>query len=120
MPTLTQEDRKLIQTFNRNVEWLKKNHAAASVPNESEWPEWIGVEEALKILGRGRTYLKSRMIEDYVTASKPMNVNWFLIRGVDYERENGKILVFRSASVQRLKAEMRKAGAAEFVPDKED
>lgn len=113
---LSPEDKKLIEAFNKNVEWLKKN--PVSVPNENKWPEWITAEDALKILGRGRTYLKGRMIENY-DSSMPMNTHWFLIRGVDYERENGKILVFRSASVLRLKAEMRKMGAAEFVPDED-
>lgn len=114
---MTIEERYLLLQFNRNVEWLKKNHQLLSVPIEN-CPEWINAEDALKILGRGRTWLKTRMMEELPT--EPCNTNWFLIRGVDYERENGKILVFRSASVQRLKAEMRKAGAAEFVPDKED
>jgi len=109
MQALTATDRKLIEAFNLNVEWLKKNHQL-SVPLEN-YPEWIGSEDAMKILNRGRTFLKSRMIENYGAASKPMNTNWFLIRGVDYERENGKRLIFRSKSVLRLKAEMRTMGA---------
>ena len=110
------EIERLISTFNANIEWLRKNQPRQFAPFE-KFPEWVGVDDALKILGRGRSWLKSRMIEDYDSASKPLNTDRFLIRGVDYERENGKILTFRTASVQRLKAEMRKMGAAESIPE---
>lgn len=90
-----------IKKFNQNIEWLKKNHQ--SVPSEIP-SEWIDLKEVKKIIDRGRTWLKSRMIHAE-SASQPINYNWFLVYGLDWRREGSRIM-FKRTSIIRLKDEV--------------
>lgn len=95
-----------LRAFNKNVEWLKKNRQ--SVPIENNAAEWIYQAEAQKILNRSRSWIETRRIN---AAMQPMNTNWFLIRGIDWQYE-GKMLIYRRASILRLKSEMIRMGAS--------
>jgi hypothetical protein len=97
-----------IDSLSEKLEMILENHHK-STPYESTLPEWINAAQAQKILQRGRTWLNSRMLE---TVTQPINTNWFLIKGLDYTYE-GNRLIFKTSSVQRLKAEMRRMGAKE-------
>lgn len=101
---LTPEQFEEIKKFNRNVGWLMKN--PQSVPVETS--EWIKVNEAMKLLERGRTWIQTRMLKPE-EATGNINVNWFLIRGADWDRE-GNQLIFKRESILRLKSEMRRLG----------
>lgn len=106
MNTLTDEQLKEIKRFNKNIEWLRKNQQSA--PYENNFEDEVKIPEALKILGRGRTWLTTRMLTPE-QVKQPMNTQWFLIRGIDWERE-GSQLVFKRASLERLKQELRTLG----------
>lgn len=95
-----------IKTFNKNIDWLRKNQQ--SVPNENNLSEWVKLPEALKIMDRSRTWLTSRMIKPE-DVQQPMNTHWFLIHGIDWEREGNKLL-FKTESLLRLKKELRTLG----------
>lgn len=114
---MTQEMLDEIKRFNDNIEWLRKNQTK-SVPHEKPTADWIYLEEAKKILNRGRTWLATRMLEPH-EAQPPMNTNWFLIRGLDWSKE-GKLLVFKAASIYRLKSEMIRMGAKAGYVELED
>lgn len=99
---MSAEELKILQEFNSNVDWLRKNQK--SVPFKNEPEEWIELPEAMSILHRSRTWVRTRMQDEIV---QPINVNWFLFKGVDWSRE-GNRLVFKRSSIVRLKEEMRK------------
>lgn len=102
---MSEELIKELRAFNKNVEWLRKTRQSVPIKND----EWIYLPDAEKILNRRRTWISTRCIQKVVG---PMNVNWFLIKGIDWNYE-GKNLVFLKSSVQRLKREMIRMGAAE-------
>lgn len=94
-----------IVNFNKNIEWLRKTKQSVPIENDA----WIYLSEAEKILNRRRTWIATRRIDKVV---EPMNTNWYLIKGIDWDYE-GKNLVFLKSSVTRLKSEMIRMGAAE-------
>jgi len=103
---LTETQLSEIKKFNQNVDWLRKNHRSEPYENTGEW---IYLGEAMKVLNRKRTWIQTRMVEA-ADAVPPINLNWFLVRGLDYQHE-GKLLVFKRSSIARLKAEMVRMGA---------
>lgn len=106
---MTQEQLEEVKRFNDNIEWLKKNHSQSVPMKTAENADWIYLTDAIKILNRGRTWITTRMLEPN-EAQPPMNTNWFLVRGLDWSKE-GKLLVFKSSSIYRLKSEMIRMGA---------
>ena len=106
---LTQDTINILKQFNENCEWLRSaNSTFLSDKNLNVIDDWIDVQQALSIFKRSATWLRCRMLkEDQV--KQPMNVNWFLIHGVDWAHE-GKKIVFKRTSVLRLKAEMLNIG----------
>lgn len=110
---LSQEDRELLKRLNDNIEKLMKNRQSAtlSVPDENEQDEWIYAAEAMQILNRSRSWLNGRLQKEVVA---PMNVNWFLFKGVDWKYEGNKLILKRT-SVIRLKKELRSMDATNAV-----
>lgn len=110
---LLDKDRKLLERLNKNIEKLMKNQQSGtlSVPFENVLDEWIYAAEAMKILQRSRSWLNGRLQKEVVA---PMNVNWFLFKGVDWKYEGNKLILKRS-SVNRLKEEMRSMDATNGV-----
>lgn len=107
---MSKEQLKELKRFNENIEWLKKNHSySVSYKNTEKATEWVYLPVAESILNRGMTWIKTRMLEAH-EANPPINTNWFLIRGLDWEKE-GKLLIFNKNSVMRLKSEMIRMGA---------
>lgn len=101
---LTDEQFHEIKLFNKNIEWIKKNRQSVPVENK----DWIKVSEAMQLLDCGRTWIQTRMVKpEEVTA--PINLNWFLVRGIDWQRK-GNQLVFKRESILRLKTELRQLG----------
>ena len=109
---MTTHEKELIAEFNRNVEWLRKNHKSSLNPKpfEETLPEFINVQAAQRILGRGRTWINTRMITpEALIVPQETNTNWFLIYGVDWFREGSRIM-FKRDSIVRLKNELRAMG----------
>ena len=95
-----------LKKLNQNFALLWKTNPSQFVPNESEW---IYIEEAMKLLNRKRSWMRTRMLTPN-QVTHPINTNWFLIRGVDWQYE-GKLLIFKRDSILRLKSEMIRLGA---------
>lgn len=108
---MTEDIKILLAEFNRNVEWLKKNQQLLpnqSSPYETDLPDYLYMQDAKRVLQRGRTWITWRMITpDDLTPD--MNTNWFLIYGLDWHREGSKIM-FKKDSIMRLKKELKSMG----------
>ncbi|HYE53709.1 MAG TPA: hypothetical protein VD996_02665 [Chitinophagaceae bacterium] len=87
MLTLSQE--RLINEFNRNIKWLKKE-GISKLPKP---PEWVSYEQACEILP---------MCKDWYRRARKEK----LIEGVDWRSINGKKIEYRVSSLERLKEEM--------------
>ena len=106
---LTQETINIMKQFNENCEWLRTTKHLDTVElAENNTTEWINSKQALTIFNRSSTWLKGRMLKPE-QVKQPINVNWFLIYGVDWAHE-GKMVVFKKSSVLRLKTEMVNIG----------
>jgi hypothetical protein len=99
----------LIERFNANVEWLVDNYKKGNIVfTEAIQSDTVGVPEAVKFLGRGRTWISARMIvPEKVTEG--LNTDQYLLYGVDWYRESSRI-VFKRESLIRFKNEMRAIG----------
>lgn len=109
---MTEDVKQLLQEFNSNVEWLKKNQPSmpSTVPFEKTLPEYINIQAAQRLLERGRTWINTRMITpEALNVPQATNTNWFLIYGVDWFREGSRIM-FKRDSILRLKKELRVMG----------
>lgn len=104
------EMKNLIQRFNENIDWLRKNQGRISYPSTplSEIPDTMGMDEARDTLKRGRTWITRRMLapED---VQEGTDTNQYLVYGLDWFREGSQIR-FNSSSVMRLKQVLRDMG----------
>jgi hypothetical protein len=69
---------------------------------------YIDIYTASLILEKSFFWIKTRML-NLGEFSYPINLHWFLICGIDYKRENNRLL-FKKESIVRLKSELRKLG----------
>lgn len=90
---MTTEQLNEIKRFNQNIEWLKTSHVAP------EMNDLVSMKDAMKILGRQRTWIQTRMVKDIEDGQDSMGL---LIRDVDWIREGNRIM-FKKDSLQRLK-----------------
>ena len=107
---MDQEIKNLIQRFNENIDWLRKNQGRISYPSLplSSMSETMGMDEARETLKRGRTWITRRMLsaED---VQEGTDTNQYLIYGLDWFREGSQIR-FNTSSVMRLKQVLRDMG----------
>jgi hypothetical protein len=104
------EMKTLIERFNENIDWLRKNHGKLpypSIPVES-LTETMGMDEARQILKRGRTWISRRMVTAE-SIDPGIDSTQFLVYGLDWFREGSQIRFHRS-SVIRLKQILRDMG----------
>lgn len=97
---LDNETRVVIDRFNSNVEWLKKNIKAIGAESPNYPAEWIGYNDVSKILGRQKTWIRNQIIDADKVDGKT-DVNKCFVKGVDCKLD-GKFMRFKKASVERV------------------
>ena len=104
------EMKTLIQKFNENIDWLRKNHGKIPYPSipVEKMPDTMGMDDARQILKRGRTWITRRMV---TAENLPPGTDstQFLVYGLDWFREGSQIRFHRS-SVIRIKQILRDMG----------
>lgn len=99
----------LIERFNANVEWLADNYKKGNIVfSEASQKDTVEMPEAIKLLGRGRTWISARMIVPE-KLTEGLNTDQYLVYGVDWHREASKI-IFKRENLIRFKSEMRTMG----------
>lgn len=110
---MTNEVISLIETFNLNVEWLRKNQhklQLQSVPIESNSAEtFVDIEQAKALLNRSRTWITLRMKTAEELAEIGSDTSQFLVYGLDWHREGNRV-IFQKQSIVRLKEILKQMG----------
>lgn len=96
---MTTEQLREIKKFNENIDWLKGSQTATIST------DYVDMKEAMKILGRQRTWIQTRMVKE---VSPGMNTAEILVRDADWIRE-GNRLMFKRDSLVRLKRDVLQA-----------
>lgn len=82
-----------LKRFNENLEWLKNTQSLTPIS------DMIPMKEAIKLLGRQRTWIQIRMVKDLEPGA---DANAFLVRDVDWIREGNRVM-FKRDAILRLK-----------------
>lgn len=101
-----------LRKLNSNFERLFAKQSIAD-------SEWIRVTDAMAMLNRAETWIRTRMIDPDKNGVdiRTIPVNWYLIKGVDWKYD-GKWRIFKRTSIERLKEELQKLSDKPNIPPK--